>query len=64
MNRVRKILDVPCQACGWHFFFFLIFMLDVCVAVDGTSSTSSNPGIVLEEVLEEAPKWKVLRVSQ
>ncbi|CAK8539532.1 unnamed protein product [Lathyrus sativus] len=27
---------------------------------DVTSSTSSN-GIVLEEVLEEAPKWKVLR---
>lgn len=45
-------------------FFFLIFILDVCVAVDGSSSTSSNPGIVLEEVLEEAPKWKVLRVSQ
>ncbi|XP_061343946.1 DNA repair endonuclease UVH1 isoform X2 [Gastrolobium bilobum] len=29
--------------------------------VDGTSSTSSNAGLVLEEVLEEAPKWKVLR---
>ncbi|CAL5187698.1 unnamed protein product [Lathyrus oleraceus] len=28
---------------------------------DVTSSTSSNHGIVLEEVLEEAPKWKVLR---
>ncbi|XP_016201489.1 DNA repair endonuclease UVH1 isoform X2 [Arachis ipaensis] len=27
---------------------------------DGTSS-SSNAGLVLEEVLEEAPKWKVLR---
>ncbi|KAE9606870.1 hypothetical protein Lal_00026102 [Lupinus albus] len=29
--------------------------------VDGASSTSSNAGLVLEEVLEEAPKWKVLR---
>ncbi|MED6157848.1 DNA repair endonuclease uvh1 [Stylosanthes scabra] len=29
-------------------------------ADDGTSS-SSNAGLVLEEVLEEAPKWKVLR---
>lgn len=28
---------------------------------DVTASTSSNHGIVLEEVLEEAPKWKVLR---
>ncbi|CAJ1928749.1 unnamed protein product [Sphenostylis stenocarpa] len=28
--------------------------------VDGTSSSSSN-ALVLEEVLEEAPKWKVLR---
>ncbi|KAJ1391734.1 RuvA domain 2-like [Sesbania bispinosa] len=33
---------------------------DACVAVDGTS-TSSTAGLVLEEVLEEAPKWKVLR---
>lgn len=32
--------------------------------VDGTSSSSSNAGLILEEVLEEAPKWKVLRVSQ
>ncbi|KAG5123263.1 hypothetical protein AAZX31_11G037600 [Glycine max] len=29
--------------------------------VDGTSSSSSNAGLILEEVLEEAPKWKVLR---
>ncbi|KAI4327200.1 hypothetical protein L6164_019689 [Bauhinia variegata] len=28
---------------------------------DGTPSTSSNAGLVLEEILEEAPKWKVLR---
>ncbi|KAJ0047914.1 hypothetical protein Pint_15750 [Pistacia integerrima] len=27
----------------------------------GTSSLSTNNGVVLEEVLEEAPKWKVLR---
>ncbi|KAK7406327.1 hypothetical protein VNO78_07950 [Psophocarpus tetragonolobus] len=29
--------------------------------VDDTSSSSSNAGLILEEVLEEAPKWKVLR---
>ncbi|KAJ7952598.1 DNA repair endonuclease UVH1 [Quillaja saponaria] len=29
--------------------------------VGGTSSSSSSSGLVLEEVLEEAPKWKVLR---
>ncbi|TXG51234.1 hypothetical protein EZV62_023758 [Acer yangbiense] len=27
----------------------------------GTSSVSTNSGVLLEEVLEEAPKWKVLR---
>ncbi|TKY70764.1 DNA repair endonuclease UVH1 [Spatholobus suberectus] len=32
--------------------------------VAGTSSSSSNAGLILEEVLEEPPKWKVLRVSQ
>jgi hypothetical protein len=38
-----------------HFSFFL---------ADETSSSSKDVGgIVLEEVLEEAPKWKVLRVS-
>lgn len=54
---------MSCQAYRWH-FFRLTFILDACVAVDGASSTSSNAGLVLEEVLEEAPKWKVLRVSQ
>ncbi|XP_014521464.2 DNA repair endonuclease UVH1 isoform X2 [Vigna radiata var. radiata] len=29
--------------------------------VDGTSHSTLNSGLVLEEVLEEAPKWKVLR---
>ncbi|XP_021813564.1 DNA repair endonuclease UVH1 isoform X1 [Prunus avium] len=29
-------------------------------AVGGTSSTSTSSGVVLDEVLEEAPKWKVL----
>lgn len=24
----------------------------------------ANVGVILEEVLEEAPKWKVLRVSE
>lgn len=46
------------------FFYCLIYILVACVAVDGTPATSSNSGVVLEEVLEEAPKWKVLRVSQ
>ncbi|XP_054824903.1 DNA repair endonuclease UVH1 isoform X2 [Prosopis cineraria] len=31
------------------------------VEVDGSLSKSSNTGLILEEVLEEAPKWKVLR---
>lgn len=31
---------------------------------DGTSSSTASSGVVLEEVLEEAPKWKVLRVSE
>lgn len=31
---------------------------------DGTSSSTTSSGVVLEEVLEEAPKWKVLRVSE
>ncbi|XP_012070118.1 DNA repair endonuclease UVH1 isoform X2 [Jatropha curcas] len=30
-------------------------------AVDDTLSTSTNSGVILEEVLEAAPKWKVLR---
>ncbi|XP_027360566.1 DNA repair endonuclease UVH1 isoform X2 [Abrus precatorius] len=34
---------------------------DIEEAFGGTSSTGSNAGSVLEEVLEEAPKWKVLR---
>lgn len=37
---------------------------DIEEGIDGTSSSSSNAGLILEEVLEEAPKWKVLRVSQ
>jgi len=54
-----------CYAKLWTaFVFFLNFALHACVAADVTASTSSNHGIVLEEVLEEAPKWKVLRVSQ
>ncbi|KAL2348212.1 hypothetical protein Fmac_002212 [Flemingia macrophylla] len=34
---------------------------DIEEAVDGTSSSTSNASLILEEVLEEAPKWKVLR---
>ncbi|WVZ11273.1 hypothetical protein V8G54_015803 [Vigna mungo] len=34
---------------------------DIEEAVDGTSHSTLNSGLVLEEVLEEAPKWKVLR---
>ncbi|XP_017973411.1 PREDICTED: DNA repair endonuclease UVH1 [Theobroma cacao] len=30
-------------------------------AIAGTSSTGTSNGVVLEEVLEEPPKWKVLR---
>lgn len=33
-------------------------------AIAGTSSTSTSNGVVLQEVLEESPKWKVLRVSE
>ena len=50
-----------------HFFFLFLFnfySLNEYVAVGGTSSASTSSGLVLEEVLEEAPKWKVLRVSE
>lgn len=30
----------------------------------GGGRMQSNVGVVLDEVLEEAPKWKVLRVSE
>ncbi|PPR84058.1 hypothetical protein GOBAR_AA36651 [Gossypium barbadense] len=33
-------------------------------AIAGTSSTSTSNGAVLQEVLEESPKWKVLRVMR
>lgn len=32
-------------------------------SVGGETTTNVATGVVLEEVLEEAPKWKVLRVS-
>ncbi|KAL9327491.1 hypothetical protein ACSQ67_002494 [Phaseolus vulgaris] len=38
-----------------------VFHLARSDAVDGTSSSTLNAGLVLEEVLEESPKWKVLR---
>lgn len=34
------------------------------VEAGGSSSSNTNISIVLDEVLEEAPKWKVLRVSE
>jgi hypothetical protein len=37
---------------------------EIFLAADGTSSSTTSSGVVLEEVLEEAPKWKVLRVSE
>lgn len=40
-----------------------IFVL-VFVEHGGSSLTSTNATTVLDEVLEEAPKWKVLRVSE
>ncbi|XP_010531682.1 PREDICTED: DNA repair endonuclease UVH1 [Tarenaya hassleriana] len=30
-------------------------------AVDGTAKSNTSGGVLLEEILEEAPKWKVLR---
>lgn len=41
-------------------FILNLIVLPKCV----DSSTSANGGVVLEEVLEEPPKWKVLRVSE
>ena len=35
----------------------------ICFDVD-SEATNTNGNVVLEEVLEEAPKWKVLRVSE
>jgi len=37
---------------------------DRTVEKEDSLPTSSNTGVVLEEVLEEPPKWKVLRVSE
>lgn len=42
----------------------LICMLIYYLVVGGASSTGKNGGVILEEVLEAAPKWKVLRVSE
>ena len=36
---------------------------DSVEAVGGETATNVATGVVVEEVLEEAPKWKVLRVS-
>lgn len=60
--RCSELVMCAAKHFGWH-PFESIFLI-ACVAVHGTSSTSSNTGLILEEVLEEAPKWKVLRVSQ
>lgn len=38
--------------------------LNEYVAAGGASSSSAGSKLVLEEVLEEAPKWKLLRVSE
>lgn len=57
---------------NYHLFYVILFkdvmysviveisILFSYVDVGGTSTTS----VVLDEVLEEAPKWKVLRVSE
>lgn len=53
--------------CVVLFSFYIVFFelfLFAYVTVGGTSSTSTSSRIVLDEVLEEAPKWKVLRVSE
>lgn len=52
--------------CGVIQFLYCVFelFLFAYVTVGGTSSTSTSSRIVLDEVLEEAPKWKVLRVSE
>lgn len=45
-------------------FLFSYSSLNEYVAAGGASSSSAGSGLVLEEVLEEAPKWKLLRVSE
>lgn len=46
--------------CYKHSKNFLIIGLE---SVGGETATNVATGVVVEEVLEEAPKWKVLRVS-
>ena len=53
-----------CEPIFFFLFLFNSYSLNEYVAVGGTSSASTSSGLVLEEVLEEAPKWKVLRVSE
>ena len=53
-----------CEPFFFFLFLFNFYSLNEYVAVGGTSSASTSSGLVLEEVLEEAPKWKVLRVSE
>lgn len=54
------------SSCEPFFFLFLFnsYSFNEYVAVGSASSASTSSGLVLEEVLEEAPKWKVLRVSE
>lgn len=43
--------------------FVELFCVLCSLSTDGGTSPTSTK-VVLEEVLEEAPKWKVLRVSE
>lgn len=55
--------DYVFQLCSEN-LLKIIFPSYVYMTDKGTSSLSTNNGVLLEEVLEEAPKWKVLRVSE
>lgn len=47
---------------NWYIIFWTNISNSFCVPVDSSASLISS--VVLEEVLEVPPKWKVLRVSE
>lgn len=46
-----------------YLFQFILLINGLESVGDATTTANAATGVVIEEVLEEAPKWKVLRVS-
>lgn len=61
---IVNFYTMSCPKQELHLYAVTFCRLLVHVAIAGTSSTGTSNGVVLEEVLEEPPKWKVLRVSK